>query len=160
MQLSPGLSDILIREQGPGVAELSVGVDLPPAAASSEGSLRVLPAGAHAEEAVERLSSEKMELVADQLRTANDAIVFDSPPTLIVVDPVVLARYADGVLFVIDSRRTRRRDARRSVEALRAMGAPLLGFAFNRSQSRQTRYDSYRPRQLRREEWQPRETAV
>lgn len=160
VQLSPGLSDMLIREQGPGVAELSVGVDLPPAAASSEGSLRVLPAGAHAEEAVERLSSEKMELVADQLRTANDAIVFDSPPTLIVVDPVVLARYADGVLFVIDSRRTRRRDARRSVEALRAMGAPLLGFAFNRSQSRQTRYDSYRPRQLRREEWQPRETTV
>jgi Mrp family chromosome partitioning ATPase len=98
--------------------------------------------------------------VVDDLRTAEDAIVFDSPPTLVVVDPVVLARYADGVLFVVDSRRTRRRDARRSVEALRAMGAPLLGFAFNRSESRQTRYDSYRPRQLRRQAWRPKETKV
>lgn len=160
LSLSPGLSDMLVREEAPLVRELTAGAGPPPAGSDASGELRVLPAGAHAEDAVERLSSEKMQLVADQLRAENDAIVFDSPPTLVVVDPVVLARYADGVLFVIDSRRTRRRDARRSVEALRAMGAPLLGFAFNRSQSRQTRYDSYRPRQLRRQEWQPKETRV
>jgi tyrosine-protein kinase len=158
--LSPGLSDILVREDGPAASELTVSAGPLPGGSDADGELRVLPAGAHAEDAVERLSSEKMRLLVDQLRAANDAIVFDSPPTLVVVDPVVLARYADGVLFVIDSRRTRRRDARRSVEALRAMGAPLLGFAFNRSQSRQTRYDSYRPRQLRQREWQPKETRV
>jgi capsular exopolysaccharide synthesis family protein len=158
--LSPGLSDMLVREQAPNASELTVDVGPLPSGADAEGKLRVLPAGAHAEDAVERLSSEKMQIVAEQLRAANDALVFDSPPALVVVDPVVLARYADGVLFVIDSRRTRRRDARRSVEALRAMGAPLLGFAYNRSQSRQTRYDSYRPRQLRRQEWQPKETRV
>jgi non-specific protein-tyrosine kinase len=158
--LSPGLSDMLVREQAPKVAELSVSVSLPPGTADTLGELRVLPAGPHAENAVEWLSSAKMQTVVDELRAAEDAIVFDSPPTLVVVDPVVLARYADGVLFVVDSRRTRRRDARRSVEALRAMGAPLLGFAFNRSDSRQTRYDSYRPRQLRRQAWHPKETKV
>jgi non-specific protein-tyrosine kinase len=96
----------------------------------------------------------------EELRREADAIVFDSPPTGIVVDPVVLARYADGVLFVVDLRRTRRRDARRAVEALRAMGAPLLGFVFNRSESRLTQYDSYRPRELRRHAWQQKDTKV
>jgi len=157
--LSPGLSDVLLREQGARVSDLTVSVNLPPGG-DPGGKLHVLPAGVHAEEAVERLSSEMMQTVTTDLRLENDAIVFDSPPTLVVVDPVVLARYADGVLFVVDSRRTRRRDARRSVEALRAMGAPLLGFAFNRSESRQTRYDSYRPRELRRQAWQPKETRV
>ena len=79
----------------------------------------VLPAGAHAEDAVESLSSERMKSVVQHLRSDNDVVVFDTPPTLVVVDPVVLARYADGVVFVVDSRRTSRRDARRAVEALR-----------------------------------------
>ena len=91
-----------------------------------------------------------MKALVEELRADNDTVVFDSPPTLVVVDPVVLARYADGVLFVVDSRHTRRRDARRAVEALRAIGAPMLGFAFNRSESRQSRYDAYRPRELQR----------
>ena len=33
-------------------------------------------------------------------------LVIDSPPTLPVVDPLVIAHYADGVLFVVDGRRT------------------------------------------------------
>jgi capsular exopolysaccharide synthesis family protein len=158
--LTPGLSDVLVREQAPHVAELTSSVTLPAGSAGTMGELRVLPAGEHTGDSVEWLSSKRMNAVVEELRGANDAVVFDSPPTLVVVDPVVLARYADGVLFVVDSRRTRRRDARRSVEALRAIGAPLLGFAFNRSESRQTRYDAYRPRQLRRQPWQPKEKSV
>lgn len=160
VSLSPGLSDLLLREQAGRVTDLTADVRLPPDS-DPASKLHVLPAGTHAEGAVERLSSKAMEEIVSELRSENDAIVFDSPPTLVVVDPVVLARYADGVLFVIDSRRTRRRDARRAIEALRAMGAPLLGFVFNRSESRQTRYDSYRPRELRRQAWQPKqETKV
>jgi Mrp family chromosome partitioning ATPase len=101
-----------------------------------------------------------MAKITEEFRQTSDAIVFDTPPTLVVVDPVVLARFADGILFVVDSRRTRRRDARRAVETLRAMGAPLLGFAFNRSERRLSNYDSYRPRELRRQAWQPKETKV
>jgi Mrp family chromosome partitioning ATPase len=55
------------------------------------------------------------------------------------------------VIFVVDSRRTKRRDARRAVEALRAIGAPVLGFVYNRSRGRTAGYDAYQPmRSLRR----------
>jgi capsular exopolysaccharide synthesis family protein len=158
--LSPGLSDQLVADDPPPLAQLALRVNLPASGAGSPGELRVVPAGAHAEDAVEWLSSDRMKAVVEELRSESDTIVFDSPPTLVVVDPVVLARYADGVLFVIDSRKTSRRDARRAVEALRAIGAPLIGFAFNRSQARQTRYDAYRPRDPQRRAVRPRETRV
>jgi hypothetical protein len=51
---------------------------------------------------------------------------------------------------VIDSRHTRRREARRAIEALRATGAPLLGFAFNRSNTKRSAYEAYRPQDPRR----------
>jgi capsular exopolysaccharide synthesis family protein len=143
--LSPGLSDLLIEDPPPAPESVVVNVRLTQSPAAASGELQVMPAGAHAEDAVESLSSPRMKEIVKFLRSDNDMVVFDSPPTLVVVDPVVLARYADGVVFVIDSRHTRRRDARRAIEALRATGAPLLGFAFNRSSAKQTSYDAYRP---------------
>jgi capsular exopolysaccharide synthesis family protein len=143
--LSPGLSDLLVDDDPPEPGGVAVNVRLSQSAGAPSGELQLMPAGAHAEDAVESLSSGRMKEIVRFLRSDNDMVVFDSPPTLVVVDPVVLARYADGVVFVIDSRHTRRRDARRAIEALRATGAPLLGFAFNRSNTKQTRYDAYRP---------------
>jgi Mrp family chromosome partitioning ATPase len=52
-----------------------------------------------------------------------------------VVDPVVLARHSDGVALVIDSRKTKRRDARRAAQTIRAIGTPMLGLVYNRSHS-------------------------
>lgn len=158
--LSPGLSDLLVVENAPESSQVSVKVSLPPDGTQTGGALHLLPAGAHAEEAVESLSSARMKSVVQYLRSDNDVVIFDTPPALVVVDPVVLARYADGVLFVIDTRRTRRRDARRAIEALRAIGAPILGFAFNRSNTKQTRYDAYRPRDIALPASRTKETAA
>jgi capsular exopolysaccharide synthesis family protein len=156
---APGLSDLLLTEEARSPADAMVSVNSPDKTGVT-GELQLMPAGSHASESVESLSSAKMRAIVQFLQSNNDIVVFDSPPTLVVVDPVVLARYASGVLFVIDSRHTRRRDARRAIEALRAIGAPLLGFAFNRSSARQTRYDAYRPRHPGRQVRQPEETRV
>jgi capsular exopolysaccharide synthesis family protein len=158
--LSPGLSDLLLVEDSPEPSRVATKVSLAADGTRTGGELMVLPAGAHAEDAVESLSSERMKSVVQFLRADNDVVVFDTPPALVVVDPVVLARYADGVVFVVDSRRTSRRDARRAVEALRAIGAPMLGFAFNRSNTKQTRYDAYRPHDMALPASRTKETAA
>lgn len=157
--LSPGLSDLLVNDPAPEVGDVTVNVRLPQGSAGA-GALQLVPAGSHTEEAVESLSSRRMRDVVEYLQAENDVVLFDSPPTLVVVDPVVLSRYADGVVFVIDSRHTRRREARRAIEALRATGAPLLGFTFNRSTAKQSRYDAYRPRDPRRAGSPSREARV
>lgn len=146
--LSPGLSDLLLDTDADDAITVEVPLDLAPG--PLDGELRLLPAGDHAEAAVESLSSPRMRSVVDHLRARADMIVIDSPPAPVVVDPVVLSRYADGVVFVVDSRRTRRREARRSIEALRSTGAPLLGIAFNRSTVKRSEYASYRPADPRR----------
>ena len=148
----PGLGDLLV---GDGVARhagrLAAPVEALPGAMPGAGELRVLTAGPHIENAVERLSSDRMELIVERLRGDSDLVVFDSPPALAVVDAVVLVRYVDGVIFVIDSRKTKRRDARRAIEALRAINAPVLGFVYNRSRGRTAGYYDYQPtRELRR----------
>jgi succinoglycan biosynthesis transport protein ExoP len=154
VSLTPGLGELLLSEQAAPASQ--VAVTIPEAAAGTPGELRLLPAGKHDEAAVEWLSSGRMQRVVADLQVGADIVVFDSPPTLIVVDPVVLSRYADGVLFVVDSRKTRRRDARRSIEALRATGAPLLGIVFNRSSTKQSGYyyspDASGPRRLQAKE--------
>jgi capsular exopolysaccharide synthesis family protein len=157
---SPGVTDLLLSEVAPDVSSAAVDVGLPPSGSGAKAELLLIPAGVHAEESVESLSSAKMKTIVQQLREDSDMVVVDSPPVLAVVDPVVLARYADGVVFVVDSRHTRRRDVRRAIEALRATGAPLLGFVFNRSNTRQSRYDAYRPRGTKRQFAEPRETRV
>jgi capsular exopolysaccharide synthesis family protein len=147
----PGLGDLLVGDGLSGyVGPLAAPVQAVAGAASTDGELRVLTAGPHIENSVERLSSERMEEIVERLREQSDVVVFDSPPTLAVVDPVVLARYADGVIVVVDSRKTKRRDARRAVQELRAIGAPVLGFVFNRVRRRRAGYYSYQPdRELR-----------
>ncbi len=144
--LSPGLSDLLLESGAPNIVAISNTIKT--ADHDTGGELRLVTAGDHTEEAVERLSSERMAAMVDLVIDDSDVVVYDSPPTGAVVDAVVLARYATGVVFVVD-RRTKRREARRSIEALRSMGVPMLGFVFNRSNNQLSRYDAYRPRDPR-----------
>lgn len=157
-KLSPGLSDLLVGENEPEPEDVMDDVRVAGGKAEG-GDLRLLPAGDHTDEAVESLSSRRMSKVVRTLQNDAEVVLFDSPPALAVVDPVVLSRYADGVVFVIDSRHTRRREARRAIEALRATGAPLLGFAFNRSATKQSTYEAYRPHDPRRSGSRPSQEA-
>jgi capsular exopolysaccharide synthesis family protein len=157
----PGLGDLLVGDGLAGyTGQLAAPVQAVPGSITADGELRVLTAGPHIENSVERLSSDRMEEIVERLRAQSDVVVFDSPPTLAVVDPVVLARYVDGVIVVIDSRKTKRRDARRSVQELRAIGAPVLGFVFNRVRGRRAGYYSYQPQREPRGRRLGRRTAV
>ena len=53
--------------------------------------------------------------------------MIDSPPLGSVTDPVILATIVDGVILVVDGRRTRRQDARRAKEQLERVNARILG---------------------------------
>lgn len=73
----------------------------------------------------------------DTMETLSDSyayVVLDSSPVLPVVDAVVLARYSQGVVLVVDARHSRRRDVRRAMQTLRATEAYMLGFVFNRAE--------------------------
>jgi capsular exopolysaccharide synthesis family protein len=88
----PGLVDVLV-----GAATLEEALVSVPA-----HNLTVLPAGVAAGRAAELLASSAMSSVADTLRARFNRIVIDTPPVTLA-DTHVLARLADGVLFVVRS---------------------------------------------------------
>jgi succinoglycan biosynthesis transport protein ExoP len=120
--------------------------ELAPASRDRGGSLDVLTAGQPEGDTAEVLGTDEMAHIFEQLRTHYDFVVVDSPPVLAIVDAVVLARYSDAVLVVVDAVRSRRRNVRRSVQTLRAVEAPLLGLIFNRSKITLAEYGYYDPR--------------
>lgn len=69
------------------------------------------------------------------LREQFDYIVVDSPPILSVIDPLVAAENADGVVVVVKLGKDTRRQCVKAVNLLRESGAKLLGLALNNSTS-------------------------
>jgi non-specific protein-tyrosine kinase len=95
-------------------------------------NLSIMPTGELPPNPAELLSSERMNEVIDLLRQRAEIVIFDTPPALGVADATVLAGKVDGVLLVVDSRRTRRTTARAACEALVAVGANVMGIVVNR----------------------------
>jgi Mrp family chromosome partitioning ATPase len=116
-------------------SELIQPVRLPPSAARRGGELHALPVGRRVEDPAEALSSKVMSAGLKVLEDSFGTVVIDSPPVLGITDALVLVRYSNAVVFVVDARRTSRVQARRAVETLRAINAPIVGLVFNRSKT-------------------------
>jgi capsular exopolysaccharide synthesis family protein len=133
--MRPGLRDVLVSGRGIDPEQLLHSVPASPdgSAGTPGRELRVLPAGSSLDNSSEAISSPRMMRVLESLRADAEFVVTDSPPILAVTDAAILNLYVDGVLIVLDAGRTRRRDARRTVQTLRALDAHVLGIVYNRT---------------------------
>jgi succinoglycan biosynthesis transport protein ExoP len=136
----PGLSDVL---SGQGKVEdfLHVNADLP--------YLSVLMAGTIPPDPSELLGSQRFGDLVAELRGRFDYILIDSPPALLVTDPIVASAVADGIVCVVRAGKTERPTLRRFWEAMRKPNTPVIGYIvndFNRKlQSYAYGYEGYGP---------------
>lgn len=128
----PGLAEVLSARTVQLAGMVAQRVPIAESRGGRLGALDVVSAGTPISDSTERLSSRYMATALDSLSADHDFVVLDSSPLGPVVDAAVLARYARGVVLVVDARRSRRRAARRALEALRAIEAPVLGIIYNR----------------------------
>jgi capsular exopolysaccharide synthesis family protein len=91
----------------------------------------------------ELLGSERMRTALAWAREHYDFVLVDSPPAIPVTDPVVLARDADGVLFVVKGHDTPRELARAARDRLAAVNARFLGVVVNNVDFRSGEFGSY-----------------
>lgn len=118
--------------QVPGFTDVLVGdVPLSQALRRCEGSIMVLPAGTHAPNPSELLSTTRAANVITALAGEFDFVVLDSTPVLPVTDSLVVSRLVDATVLVVDARSTRRHSISRSLQMLRQVSAPLLGVVLN-----------------------------
>ena len=102
-----------------------------PAPEGAPEQLSVLPCGPLPDTPAELLDSPAFRRTLAQLRERFDVIVLDTPPLLPVVDALLLARLADGVVLVTRSRSSSRADIHRSLTLLRQRDTNLLGLVLN-----------------------------
>ncbi len=94
-------------------------------------SLFVLPAGPIPPNPSELLGSEPMEQLFGKLAHDYDFILVDSPPVVPVIDAVLINKLTHGLIMVVGSERTRKKDLASAVQSLETVDAPVAGFALN-----------------------------
>ena len=107
------------------------------------GNFYLLPRGALPPNPADLLMSQKMREVLRELRESFDFIVLDSPPVIAVSDAAILSALCDGVLLVLHGQKTTTPKARRAVERLESIGAPIIGVILNGVDMRNPDYVDY-----------------
>lgn len=106
-------------------------------------NLKVLTSGHIPPNPAELLASTRMQKLLQSMKQEADMIILDVPPVLPVADPAIIARQVDGVLFVVNTGRTRREAASKAKAALERAGGRVLGVVLNRVSTRAHGYYYY-----------------
>ena len=91
------------------------------------GTIDVLPSGPIPDKPLVLLSCARFEEIITQLRKYYDRIIIDSAPTQAVSDALKLSKLADSVVYVVKSNSTSIEQARRGLERLYRIDAPVAG---------------------------------
>jgi succinoglycan biosynthesis transport protein ExoP len=94
--------------------------------------LSVIPSGPPFPDAGELIESEQMGPLISELKNRFDVVLLDSAPVLIKSDVLVLARYVDGSIIVLESTKTTRRAVHEVLDVLAKAGIRPLGLVLNR----------------------------
>lgn len=96
-------------------------------------NLQVLPSGPTPPNPSELLGSQAMDRLIGLLKEDAGVVIFDTPPVGAVTDATVLASITDGVVLVVEPRRTPIPQIQRALETLRTVGADVLGAVLNKT---------------------------
>jgi non-specific protein-tyrosine kinase len=98
-------------------------------------NLYLMPSGPQRSDAAEMLRLPAMIELIEELRGHADLVILDTPPAMVVADPILIARLADAVLLLVRANMTRVGVLRQTTEIIKRSGARLLGTVLNRVQS-------------------------
>lgn len=129
----PNIAKMLKIKNSPGLSNLLVGLSKPEDVIRSTEypTLFCIPAGDIPPNPVELLSSDNMGSLIKRFEKEYDYIFIDTPPTSIVIDNVVMAKYVDGVVVVVLQNSTNRESLKYAVNQLEFANSKILGFILN-----------------------------
>jgi non-specific protein-tyrosine kinase len=121
--VTKGLSDYLSGDAEISEILLNPGID----------RLVIVPSGKTLPNSAELLSSPKMELLVADFKSrypADRVIIFDCSALLAHTDSLVLTRYVDGILLVVEEKRTSTEQIKKAMELLK--DKPVIGSVINK----------------------------
>lgn len=94
-------------------------------------NLWVLPSGPTPPNPAELIGSRRAQELFAGLANDYDVVIYDTPPPVMVADPLVLAPQVDGVILVVSAENSDYVQSQRAKEALEKVGARILGVVLN-----------------------------
>lgn len=110
---------------------------------TGDNSLAVLTSGPIPPNPAEILASERMREVCQDIAGAFDIVIVDTAPLLPVADTLGLAPLVDGAILVVRAGKTPVERVRAAADALRAVGAPVLGGVLSMTEPQNSRSYGY-----------------
>lgn len=96
-------------------------------------SFDFLPSGPKPPDPAKLLNSSRCQEVVHMIRTQTDydIVLFDTPPCLMLADPILLGEKLDGILFLVGLGKVSRRLAPQAARRIKATGVDVLGIICN-----------------------------
>lgn len=142
---NPSLHRTLNLDNTQGLSNLLSGQDNLKALAIDAGykGLSFLPCGPLPPSPAELWGSDRLAWFIREATAEFDHIVIDGPPVLGFADSPLLAAAVEGTVFVIESRTTRRAQARGSLRRLMIGKARILGVVLSKFNAKEAAYGGY-----------------
>jgi non-specific protein-tyrosine kinase len=99
-------------------------------------NLTLIPAGPLPPNPADLLSLERMRELLTEMRHTFDVIVLDTPPVLVVSDPLIVAAHVDGMILVTRSGKTRIDALRRAAATMQRGAVRIIGVIVNQQSGR------------------------
>jgi Mrp family chromosome partitioning ATPase len=98
-----------------------------------QDNLDVIPAGPKPPDPAKLLNSARTLEVVNEIRALSeyDIVLFDSPPCLLLADPILLGEKLDGILFLVGLGKVSRELAPQACRRIKATGVDVLGLICN-----------------------------
>lgn len=113
------------------------------AQATSEPNLGIVPSGPLPPNPAELWGSDRLRAILADMAGEVDHVVIDGPPVLGFADAPLLASAVGGTVFVLESRGTRRAQARGALRRLTMGRGRLLGGVLTKFNTKATQYGGY-----------------
>lgn len=106
-------------------------------------NLWVVPCGPLPPNPADLLGGARVQAFLKEAHAAFDVIIIDAPPVLGLADAPLIASQVDGTVFVVESRGTRRGQARGAIRRLAMSNAHLLGVVLTKLNVKTVGYGGY-----------------
>lgn len=116
-------------------------------------NLSVLTAGKIPPNPAELLSSSRMDKLLEFVKAHYDCVLIDTPPVNLVTDSTAFATKATGYIIIVKLETTDMQEVKMTVNSLRHINAPIVGFIMNDANASGKRYSSYYKRSYYRSKY-------
>lgn len=107
--------------------------------------LDILTTGMIPANLTEIINSKALKELIKEMSNNYDYIFIDTPPVMLVSDPITISTYSDAVILAIEHGKTEKELAKKAVESLKQVNANIIGAVLNNIPvSKQSNYYYYR----------------